>query len=71
MGGKFKVIIGGIGFILLMAFAYIGFKSVFKPEKPEESKLSPLPMDFQANTPTINPSMGDKLASHATTATWS
>ena len=63
MGGKFKVIIGGIGFILLMAFAYIGFKSVFKPEKPEESKLSPLPMDFQANTPTINPSMGDKLAS--------
>lgn len=63
MGGKFKVIIGGIGFILLMAFAYIGFKSVFKPEKPEDSKLSPLPMDFQANTPTINPSMGDKLAS--------
>jgi hypothetical protein len=63
MGGKFKVIIGSIGFILLMAFAYIGFKSVFKPEKPEDSKLSPLPMDFQANTPTINPSMGDKLAS--------
>jgi hypothetical protein len=63
MGGKFKVIVGGIGFILLMAFAYIGFKSVFKPEKPEESRLSPLPMDFQANTPTINPSMGDKLAS--------
>ncbi len=63
MGGKFKVIVGSIGFILLMAFAYIGFKSVFKPEKPEESKLSPLPMDFQANTPTINPTMGDKLAS--------